>query len=89
MGKQIKNEHNIDASNSTNCKSCWSMTGFWGGIILGVLGIFSYYIKESPSAFYESSKIFLLFILLGCGLLGALVGEKIMEKILSWFSWFG
>ena len=58
-----------------------------GGFIFGLLILFAYYIKVSPSEFHNTSKITLCLILLGCGALGALVGDKIIEKIIAWLSW--
>jgi hypothetical protein len=63
--------------------------GFIGGIIFGGLIMLSYFIKASLSEFYSADKLTLLLILLGCGSLGAVVGDEVVEKIGAWFSWLG
>jgi hypothetical protein len=77
------------STSSPSCRLRWRnrLGGFMGGFIFGLLILFTYYIKVSPSEFYSASKITLYLILLGCGALGALVGDKIIEKLIGWLSW--
>ncbi|MDD5104016.1 MAG: hypothetical protein PHC49_00220 [Desulfuromonadaceae bacterium] len=42
----------------------------------------------STYEFQRTSKISLALVLLASGVLGALVGEKFMEKLGEWFKWF-
>lgn len=63
--------------------------GFILGIIFGCLPMLAYFMGASPSEFYSTSKVILLLILIGCGIFGAIVGEKAMEMVAAWLSWFG
>jgi len=63
--------------------------GFILGFIFGCLLMLAYFMGASPSEFYSTSKVILLLILIGCGIFGAIVGEKAMETVAAWLSWFG
>jgi hypothetical protein len=86
-----RKDENIEgcSTSSPACGPRWRnrLGGFMGGFIFGLLILFAYYIKVSPSEFYNASKITLCLILLSCGALGALVGNKIIEKLIAWLSW--
>lgn len=63
--------------------------GFVGGIIFGALLMVAYFLAVSPSEFHGTSKVTLLVILFACGAFGAIIGDKAMEKVAAWLSWFG
>ncbi len=63
--------------------------GFLLGAIFGGLLMVAYFMGAAPSEFYAASKVKLLLILIGCGIFGAVVGEKATEKVAAWLSWFG
>jgi hypothetical protein len=63
--------------------------GFILGIMFGGLLMLAYYLGASPSEFFAANKLTLILILIGCGIFGAIIGEKAMEKVAAWLSWFG
>jgi len=63
--------------------------GFILGIIFGGLLMLAYFLRASPSEFFATNKLTLILILIGCGIFGAIIGEKAMEKVAAWLSWFG
>ncbi|QSV45946.1 hypothetical protein [Geobacter benzoatilyticus] len=63
--------------------------GFILGFIFGCLLMLAYFMGASPSEYYSTSKGTLLLILIGCGIFGAIIGEKAMETVAAWLSWFG
>jgi len=95
LSEMIQEENNVnkaeERSEKKNCDCCnrGRFGGFVGGVIFGGLLILVYFLGISPSQFYNASKLTLLLILLGCGIFGAIIGEKAMEKVGAWLSWLG
>lgn len=91
--KPEENNKNIDEERSEKknceCRNGGRFGGFVGGVIFGGLLMLVYFLGTSPSEFYDASKLILLLILLGCGIFGAIIGQKAMEKVAAWLSWFG
>lgn len=71
------------------CRNHGRFGGFVIGIIFGGLLMLVYFLGASRSEFYDASKLTLLLILLGSGIFGAIIGDKAMEKVAAWLSWFG
>ncbi len=63
--------------------------GFIVGIVIGGLFMLVYFLGASPSTFYAVSKVTLLLILIGCGIFGAIFGDKAVGKMAEWLIWFG
>lgn len=86
------NEEIIKETNEKNnheCSNRGRFGGFLGGLIFGGLLMLVYFLGSSPSEFYHANKLTLLLILLGCGIFGAIIGDRAMEKVAAWLSWFG
>ena len=83
MSNEMKNQEKPKRSK----RSGQRIGGFILGVIFGGLTILAYFLKASPSEFHAANKMILLFALLGCGGIGALVGPNAMEKIGEWLSW--
>ncbi|MDD3294836.1 MAG: hypothetical protein PHG20_09150 [Geobacteraceae bacterium] len=89
-GENNKNkEEEINEKKNCECLNSRRFGGFAGGVIFGGLLMLVYFLGISPSEFYNASKLTLLLILLGCGIFGAIIGEKAMEKVAAWLSWLG
>lgn len=58
------------------------------GLIVGCLVVGFYVLKLSKAEFHDTSKIGLLVTVLAFVGIGALFGDKFMEKALAWLSWF-
>jgi hypothetical protein len=91
MPKENNENNNEERSEKKNheCRNRGRIGGFVGGLIFGGLLMVVYFLGSSPSEFYDTSKLTLLLLLLGCGIFGAIIGEKAMEKVAAWLSWFG
>jgi len=61
--------------------------GFVFGIIVGGLVLAVEILKSSPYEFHNTSKLVYISVLLAFGAIGAIWGERIMEKILGWLTW--
>jgi hypothetical protein len=83
-----KDEERSEKKNC-ECRNHGRFGGFVGGLIFGGLLMLAYFLGISPSEFHDASKLTLLLILLGCGIFGAIIGKKAMEKVAAWLSWFG
>ncbi len=57
------------------------------GLILGLFVVGAYVINLSPSEFHNTSKFYLVFTVVIFVAIGAISGEKFMEKLAEWFKW--
>ncbi len=80
---------NSEEEKSPSKSSGKRIGGFILGIIFGGLLMLGYFMPASSSEFFAASKVTLILILIGCGFFGAIIGEKAMEKVAAWLSWFG
>jgi len=64
------------------------LAGFIIGAFFGLLAVIVTILKESPSEFHNEPKWPYLIIILIPGVIGAIFGDKALEKISDWLSWF-
>jgi hypothetical protein len=57
------------------------------GMVIGVLVVITELMKSSPSDFHDSSKIGYLLVVLAFGTIGAVFGDKFIEKLAEWLRW--
>ncbi|MEI6208559.1 MAG: hypothetical protein WCP20_17415 [Desulfuromonadales bacterium] len=69
-------------------KSSRNYGGILWGLVLGVFVIGAYVLELSPSEFRKTSKLGLVIGVLVFVALGAVFGEKFMEKLGEWLKWF-
>jgi len=82
-------EHDTNKMNKPEyAKSSSSYGGILWGLVLGVFVVGVYVLELSPSEFRNSSKLGLAFGVLVFVALGAVFGEKFMEKLAEWLKWF-
>jgi len=82
-------EHETNKMNKTeDTKSSRNYGGILWGLVLGVFVVGAYVLELSPSEFRNTSKLGLSFGILVFVALGAVFGEKFMEKLGEWLKWF-
>jgi xanthine/uracil permease len=82
-------EHGTNKINKAGyAKSSRNYGGILWGLVLGVFVVGAYVLESSPSEFRNTSKLGLAFGVLVFVALGAVFGEKFMEKLGEWLKWF-
>ncbi len=71
-----------------NARSKRNYGGIVWGLVLGVFVVGSYVLNLSPSEFRNTSKLGLACVVSVFVALGAVFGEKFMEKLGEWLKWF-
>ena len=63
------------------------IAGSFFGMVIGSLVVITEIIKSSPSDFHNSSKIGYLLVVIAFGIVGAVFGDKFIEKLAEWLKW--
>ena len=82
------NSKNIEDLKADGRESKRHYGGILWGLVLGSFVVGSYVMEMSHSEFQDCSKIGLVSALVAFVVMGALFGEKFMEKLGAWLQWF-
>jgi hypothetical protein len=83
-----QSENTEKPKEATSFRSSSAYGGFIFASILGGLILFIYFLGLSPTEFHNTSKIKLVLIPIGFGCIGAIFGEKFIERLAEWLKWF-
>lgn len=81
-------EHEANKQNAGKAKSTRNYGGILWGLVLGVFVVGSIVMNMSASEFRNTSKLGLACGVAAFVALGAVFGEKFMEKLGEWLKWF-
>ncbi len=82
-------EHETDKMKKVGyAKPSRNYGGILWGLVLGVFVVGSYVLDLSPSEFGKTSKFGLSLGVAVFVIIGAIFGEKFMEKLGEWLKWF-
>jgi len=81
-------QHNGEMNRSADKKAGRFYGGAFGGLVLGCLVVGGLVLGMSHSEFQAASKLGLVTTILFFVIIGAICGERFIEKAMEWLRWF-